>query len=123
MLEKLVQGGMDVARINFSHGTHDEHAKCIATIRKVSGKMGVGVGILQDLQGPKIRVGSLKAPLQLSEGEIVTLYAANTTPPAGNGQQIPVDFRQLFDSVRTSERLLLDDGRLALEVVSVKETP
>ncbi len=54
VLKKLVQSGMDVARINFSHGTHDEHAKCIATIRSVAGKMGVGVGILQDLQGPKI---------------------------------------------------------------------
>jgi pyruvate kinase len=112
---------MDVARMNFSHGTHDEHARCIATIRRVSGKMGVGVGILQDLQGPKIRVGSLAMPLQLSEGEVVTLYAANTTPPPGKEQQIPVDFRQLFDSVQTADRLLLDDGRLALVVVSVKE--
>jgi pyruvate kinase len=120
VLEKLIQVGMDVARINFSHGTQEEHARCIATIRKVAGKMGVAVGILQDLQGPKIRVGSLEAPLQLSEGEIVTLYAANTAPPAANEQQIPVDFRQLFDSVQISERLLMDDGRLALEVVSVK---
>jgi pyruvate kinase len=121
VLEKLIQAGMDVARLNFSHGTHEEHAKCIATIRRVSGKMGVGVGILQDLQGPKIRVGGLAVPIQLSEGEVVTLFAANTRPTVGNEQQIPVDFRQLFDSVQTSDRLLLDDGRLALEVVSVKE--
>jgi len=79
------------------------------------------VGILQDLQGPKIRVGELPAPLQLSEGEIVHLYATGTSPPDDNGQKIPVDFRQLFDSVQTSDRLLLDDGRLTLEVVSVKE--
>lgn len=121
ILGKLIQVGMDVARMNFSHGTHEEHAECIENIRRVSEKMGVGVGILQDLQGPKIRVGSLAIPLQLSEGEIVTLYTANTTPPAGKEQQIPVDFRQLFDSVQTADRLLLDDGRLALEVVSVKE--
>lgn len=121
MLEKLVQAGMNVARINFSHGTHDEHANCIEMIHKVSEKMGVGVGILQDLQGPKIRVGSLAIPLQLSEGEVVTLFAENTQPPFGKEQKIPVDFRQLFDSVQISERLLLDDGRLALEVVSVKE--
>jgi pyruvate kinase len=120
IIEKLIQAGMNIARMNFSHGTHDEHAKYIEMIRRVSEKMGVGVGILEDLQGPKIRVGNLAIPLQLSEGEIVTLYAANTQPPAGKGQQIPVDFRQLFDSVQTSERLLLDDGRLALEVVSVK---
>jgi len=121
VLEKLLQVGMDVARMNFSHGTHEEHAQRIASIHKVSAKLGIAVGILQDLQGPKIRVGALPVPIQLSEGEVVNLYATNTLPPPGNEQQIPVDFRQLFDSVRISDRLLLDDGRLALEVDSVKE--
>ena len=121
IIERLLQVGMNVARLNFSHGTHDEHTQRIGLIRKVSGKLGIAVGILQDLQGPKIRVGELPLPIQLSEGEVVILYATNTVPPAGNDQQIPVDFRQLFDSVRTSDRLLLDDGRLALEVVSAKE--
>ena len=121
VMEQLVQAGMNVARMNFSHGTHDEHAERISLIRKVSEKLGVSIGILQDLQGPKIRVGALPEPLQLSEGEIVTLYATGTTAPDDGGQHIPVDFRQLFDSVRTSDRLLLDDGRLTLEVVSVKD--
>jgi pyruvate kinase len=107
--------------MKFSHGTHEEHAERIAIIRRVSEKLGISVGILQDLQGPKIRVGELPTPLRLSEGEIVHLYATGTEPPAETGQKIPVDFRQLFDSVRTSDRLLLDDGRLTLEVVSVKE--
>ena len=121
VLERLIQAGVNVARMNFSHGTHEEHAERIAIIRRISEKLKVPVGILQDLQGPKIRVGELPAPLQLSEGEIVCLYAAGTTPPSDEGQKIPVDFRQLFDSVRTSDRLLLDDGRLTLEAVSVKE--
>ncbi len=121
VLEKLIRAGMDVARMNFSHGTHEEHAQRIVTIRKVSEQLGIPVGILQDLQGPKIRVGELPAPLQLSNGEMVSLYATGTEPPDETGKQIPVDFRQLFDSVRTSDRLLLDDGRLTLEVVSVKE--
>lgn len=121
ILEKLILAGVNVARMNFSHGTHEEHAARIAAIHRVSEKLGIPVGILQDLQGPKIRVGSLPAPLQLSEGEIVNLYAVNTSPSAGDRKQIPVDFRQLFDSVRTSDRLLLDDGRLALEVISVKD--
>jgi len=120
ILEKLIRAGMNVARMNFSHGTHEQHAERIALIRKVSGRLGVPIGILQDLQGPKIRVGELPEIIQLSEGELVTLYATSTPPPEGEGQKIPVDFRQLFDSVRTSERLLLDDGRLTLEVVSVK---
>jgi pyruvate kinase len=120
-LEKLVEAGVNVARLNFSHGTHEEHAARIAAIRAISKKLKVSVGILQDLQGPKIRVGELAAPLQLAEGQVVNLYAANSTPPAGNEPHIPVDFRQLFESVRASDRLLLDDGRLALEVVLVQD--
>ena len=121
LLEKLVEAGMNVARMNFSHGTHEQHAERIALIRKVSKKLDRPVGILQDLQGPKIRVGQLDEPVQLSEGEIVILYVTGTTPSDAVGKKIPVDFRQLFDSVRTSDRLLLDDGRLALEVVSVRD--
>ncbi len=66
VLEKLVRAGMNVARMNFSHGTHEQHAERIARIRKVAEKLGVSVGILQDLQGPKIRVGELAEPIQLS---------------------------------------------------------
>jgi pyruvate kinase len=121
VLEKLIQAGMNVARMNFSHGTHEEHAERIVLIRKISQRMETSIGILQDLQGPKIRVGQLDDPIQLSEGETVTLYVTGTEPPGDCEKQIPVDFRQLFDSVRTSDRLLLDDGRLALEVVSVKD--
>jgi pyruvate kinase len=120
-LEKLILAGMNVARLNFSHGTHAQHAERIARIRAVAEKIGCCVGILQDLQGPKIRVGELSEPIQLSEGEEVTLYVTGTTPPETCEKRIPVDFRQLFDSVRTSDRLLLDDGRLTLEVLSVKD--
>jgi pyruvate kinase len=121
ILEKLVLAGMNVARMNFSHGTHEEHAERIRRIRQVAKKVGKCVGILQDLQGPKIRVGELPGPIQLAEGEEVTLYATGTSPGATSEKKIPVDFRQLFDSVQTSDRLLLDDGRLTLEVVSVEE--
>ena len=121
VLEKLILAGMNVARINFSHGTQEQHTECLALIRKVSERLGISIGILQDLQGPKIRVGELLEPIQLSDGEIVTLYTTGTSAPGNGEKKIPVDFRQLFDSVRTADRLLLDDGRLALEVVSVKD--
>ena len=101
VLEKLVQAGMNVARLNFSHGTHEQHAERIAMIRKVSENLGASTGIMQDLQGPKIRVGALDEPVQLFEGETAVLYASGTTPPENGGKHIPVDFRQLFDSVRT----------------------
>src|SRR5512138_3179084 len=120
-LEKLTLAGMNVARLNFSHGTHEQHAERIKRIRHASEALRVSVGILQDLQGPKIRVGELPEPLQLSEGEVITLYVSGTTPPGCCAKNVPVDFRQLFDSVRPSDRLLLDDGRLTLEVLSVRD--
>jgi len=118
-LEELIVAGMNVARMNFSHGTHKQHADRIALVRKVSKKLGCAVGIIQDLQGPKIRVGEMEEPIQLSDGEIITMYVTGSKPPKSDGKMIPVDFRQLFDSVRASDRLLLDDGRLSLEVISV----
>lgn len=120
VLEALIRAGMNVARLNFSHGTHEQHALRIGRIRAVSERLGKPVGILQDLQGPKIRVGRLEAPLQLSAGEEVILYATKDEPPQNGCQLIPVDFRELFDSVQTNDKLLLDDGRLALEVLSAE---
>jgi pyruvate kinase len=120
-LEALIKAGINVARLNFSHGTHQEHEAKVARIRAVSQKLGIPIGILQDLQGPKIRVGKLPVALQLSVGEQVCLYATQDEPPKTDNQLIPVDFRELFESVQAGDHLLLDDGRLALEVVLSKE--
>ncbi|WKZ38460.1 MAG: pyruvate kinase [Anaerolineales bacterium] len=119
-LASLVKAGMNVARLNFSHGTHEQHALRVAKIRIVAKKIGTPVGILQDLQGPKIRVGKLEAPIQLSAGEQVCLFATQDEAPKTDNQLLPVDFRELFESVQAGDRLLLDDGRLALEVVSAQ---
>jgi pyruvate kinase len=119
MLERLIVSGVNVARLNFSHGTHEQHAARIASIRSIAERLNISVGILQDLQGPKIRIGNLPSPIQLYENQHVTLYTAGDEAPDANGHVIPVDFRQLFEAVQTGERLLLDDGRLTLEVDSV----
>jgi pyruvate kinase len=120
VLRKLIAAGLDIARLNFSHGTHAEHAQRIQTIRKVAAELDTTVAILQDLQGPKVRVGNLDPPLVLKEAERVSLYAEADAPPDGREQKIPVAFVELFESVRTGDRLLLDDGRLALTVESVQ---
>lgn len=120
VLESLIKAGMNIARLNFSHGTHEQHQARVAAIRAAAKKLGKPIGVLQDLQGPKIRVGRLSAPLQLSVGEQICLYATKDVPPQTENQLIPVDFRELFDSVQTGDRLLLDDGRLALEVLSAE---
>ncbi len=119
-LEALIRAGMNVARLNFSHGTHEQHAKRVAAIRAASKKTRRPVGILQDLQGPKIRVGKLSAPLQLAVDEEVCLYAANDSRPQTESQAIPVDFQELFESVHEGDKLLLDDGRLALQVLTAE---
>ncbi len=117
-LELLIKAGMNVARLNFSHGTHEQHAARVASIRNVAKKMNTPIGILQDMKGPKIRVGKLHLPLQLEVGEQVCLYATEDEQPKTNKQLLPVDFRELFDSVQVGDKLLLDDGRLALQVTS-----
>jgi pyruvate kinase len=121
VIMELVKAGMNVARLNFSHGTHEQHAHRIMTLRRVSERMGSAIGILQDLQGPKIRVGKLLKPMQLIPEEHVYMYATQDQPPKTDKQTIPVDFRQLFEAVQPKDHLLLDDGRLSLEVISAKE--
>jgi pyruvate kinase len=119
VLEKLLLAGMDVARLNFSHGTHESHAARTLSLRAVATRLGRPLAILQDLQGPKIRVGVLPEPLTLTVGQQVRLYPDDVVRPAG--VSIPVDFPQLFGEVKPGDRILLDDGRLVLTVLSVEK--
>lgn len=119
VLEELILAGMNVARLNFSHGTHEAHAANIEKIRRIAKKLNRSVGILQDLQGPKIRIGKLDAPLQLEEGEDVVFYAAEDAAPNVRIKAIPVDFRELFETVHAGDSMLLDDGRLSMHVNAV----
>src|SRR5664280_397018 len=121
VLEKLILAGMDVARLNFSHGTYESHAARATTLRSIARRLNCPLAILQDLQGPKIRVGNLPGPITLLAGQLVHLYPEGGTQPENLSTAISVDFPQLFDSVKTSDRILLDDGRLALRVRSVQE--
>ncbi len=118
VLRDLFQAGLNVARMNFSHGTHEQHAARIQAIRSVSEELDMPVAILQDLQGPKVRVGNLKQRLILKAAERILLYAEDDAPPEGPEQKVPVAFVELFESVQTGDRLLLDDGRLLLTVES-----
>jgi pyruvate kinase len=117
MLEALIKSGMNVARLNFSHGTHSEHAARIKCIRDLAEELEIPVGILQDLQGPKIRVGSLDPPLELKDGETITLFAESGNPPANDEKAVPVAFAELFDCAAVNDKILLDDGHLSLKVV------
>ncbi len=115
MLRALAQAGLDVARINFSHGTHEQHAARIADIRRLASELNRPVAILGDLQGPRIRVGHLENPIQLQEGAEVTLAREGIARPS----DIPVTYDDLARDVSAGVRILLDDGLLALDVLAV----
>ncbi len=117
-LEKAIRAGMNVARLNFSHGTHEDHLKVIHSVRKLSKELGAPVTILQDLQGPKIRVGKFeKGSIVIATGEIVTVTMKKILGKEG---LIPSDFPELAQSVKRGDKILLDDGLLELKVLSVE---
>ena len=115
----LIRAGMDVARLNFSHGTHQEHADRIKTIRQASMDHEKPMGILADLQGPKIRTG------QLEGGKKVFLHAGQkfvitTDKVMGTAERVNTIFQQLPREVHKGDRILLSDGEIALHVESVR---
>lgn len=120
-IEQLIRAGMNVARLNFSHGTHEGHAKTIEMIRATSARLNIPVAILQDLQGPKIRVGTLQdgQPVTLLEGADITI---TTRDVIGTAALIPTTYKNLAHDVKPGNRILLDDGLMELRVVSFSET-
>ncbi len=124
VLRALIEAGVDVARLNFSHGTHESHAAIIASVRKLSSELGKPVTILQDLQGPKLRVGKLPdngIPLVAGQTVVLTTNSdlALINPTIGNDTLIPMEVPNLARGVAVGNRILLDDGHLELEVNSV----
>jgi pyruvate kinase len=116
-LERLVRGGMDVARVNFSHGTHEEHAEVIRRIRLGEDKWGKPVAILQDLQGPKIRLGTFGpgggGRVDLEAGRTFTL---TSRPVIGTAQRASVTHPEYLREVRPGDQILMDDGLIQLRV-------
>ncbi|MDO8622235.1 MAG: pyruvate kinase [bacterium] len=117
MLTRLVRAGMNVCRLNFSHGEYAWHAKAIKTIRAVAKATGEPIAILQDLQGPKIRVGNLpKEGVVFRQGKSITLTTAATVYRGG---KIPLTYRSLHSDVKAGHRILFDDGLLEVRVTKV----
>ena len=120
-ISKLVEAGATTFRLNFSHGDHEEHAQRIKTIRKVSDDLGIHIGILQDLQGPKIRLGRFKnGPVNVKNGDKFILTSKNIDC---NQDQANVTYDKLAEEVNVGNRILLDDGRVEMKVeeVDIKE--
>ncbi len=114
-LKSIIDEGVDVCRLNLSHGTHEIHRKTIETIRKINAEHGNNVCILLDLQGPKLRVGEMEnGKVELIKDEIIEV---TTEKCIGTSTKIFINFNQLPNYIKPGERVLLDDGKLELEVL------
>ncbi len=115
MIRELLVAGVNVVRLNFSHGSHAVHAEVLKRVRQIAAELGRPVCILQDLQGPKIRTGDLPGgKIEIAPGQMLTL---TTAPGPYAADEVAVDFAELPASVRPGGRILLDDGNLELAVL------
>ncbi|MBV9878931.1 MAG: pyruvate kinase, partial [Gemmatirosa sp.] len=117
----LIEAGLNVARINFSHGTHEQHLERVRTVREVAAELGCPVAILGDLQGPRIRIGDLEAPVQLAAGEDVVLHPEGESVggDVAAGRHLPITYEALAQDVTVGDRILVDDGLIELTVLEV----
>ncbi|OFZ26297.1 MAG: pyruvate kinase [Bdellovibrionales bacterium RIFOXYB1_FULL_37_110] len=121
MIKKLIEAGMNVARLNFSHGTYDDHKQTFNKIRSISRDMKKHIGILQDLSGPKIRVGVIKDNgISLAEGD--TLILSQNESDDGTNNRVYIKLQNFHQEVKPGERILLADGLLELEVQDIDQT-
>jgi pyruvate kinase len=114
-LRQMFLSGLNVCRLNFSHGSHEDHAAVVKTIRELNDETGLNVAILADLQGPKIRTNEMENNgVELVNGSIVTIGIEKVV---GTAKRFSINYEKLPQDVQAGERILLDDGKLALEVV------
>ena len=122
-LRQMILAGMNVARFNFSHGSHEEHHIRMERVKKVSSELGIPVGILLDTKGPEIRTGLLEghAKVTLTTGEKVTVTAAETSEELlGTSEHFYLDHLELPREVNVGGTILIDDGLIGLTVDSVE---
>ncbi|MDO8571717.1 MAG: pyruvate kinase [bacterium] len=120
MMEKLVHAGMNVARLNFSHGTYENHALLIKNVRAVAKKVGQPLAILQDLQGPRIRIGDLpKEGVEIKKGEDIVLVPQKNWNGSAKQKQLPNQYVGLAKDVKAGNHILIADGVMDLKVVKV----
>src|SRR5262245_45745457 len=116
---ELIDAGMNVARLNFSHGSHDDHAKMLAVVRAEADRRGKAVAALLDLQGPKIRIGKLAAgQIEIKPGAELTLTTENIV---GDERRVSTTYQGLPHDVKAGDQILLDDGYLSLAVTRVRD--
>ena len=117
MLDALIGAGLDAVRLNFSHGTHEAHAETYKRVRDAASRQGREVAVLQDLQGPKIRLGKIEGELKVETGSQLVITARDCI---GKGGVVPTDYKLLARDVSVGMKILLDEGRVAVVVRAVE---
>src|SRR5665647_1430101 len=119
IIQKMINEGVDVFRLNFSHSTQSEHLKLINIIKELNLELGTNVSILADLQGPKLRLGEIKNDfLNLEEGDIIAFV---TEKCLGNKDHIYMSYQRFPQDVNPGETILIDDGKIRLEVTETNK--
>jgi pyruvate kinase len=117
-IKELIESGVNIFRLNFSHGTHEEHRERLVTVRRVAQDLGVHVGVLQDLGGPKIRIGDFSTEsITLERG---ASFALTTKDVVGNEECVSVNYKKLPEEVSREGRLMLDDGKVELTIEKIE---
>jgi pyruvate kinase len=114
-LRALMEAGLSVARLNFSHGTHEQHAQTVALVRSTAEELGKPIAIMGDLQGPRIRIGDLAESRVVKDGEDITLVAGEDAAR----EQFPTTYENLCNDLRVGDRILIDDGLIELVALEV----
>jgi pyruvate kinase len=124
-IQKLIESGLDIARLNFSHGTHEFHRSMIENIREACRRTGRTVAIMQDLQGPKIRAGKLpNGPLELKPGDVCVMYPEGSTPKSSLKGRIPLPISaeiamQVTSDTKVGNLVLFDDGKISTKILEL----
>lgn len=114
MIEKLITEGVNTFRFNFSHGTHEEHHDNLKRVRKISNMMGIPISILQDLSGPKLRIGNVEEPFRLNVGDTINIVPEDII---GNRDQIGLNHPEIFQSIQKDSLIFIADGTIKLNVL------
>ncbi len=112
MLEKIIHAGVDVCRLNFSHGAYELHQEVIDRVRNINQRLGCNVALLQDLQGPKLRIGKVEGEFILQEGDSILV---TTEEQISTAEILYVSYKRLIQDCKAGERILLNDGKVSLE--------
>ncbi len=114
-LKQMIKAGIDIARLNFSHGTPERHGKILKRIRRLS----TGIGVMMDTQGPEVRLGEIKEGTRLEQGRVVELVRDKII---GDSKRLPIGYPKLLDCLKPGDTILMSDGQLELRVEEINET-